>query len=134
MRYEESIDGYEFSAPFDRQFLADLYSGDTEAAEDIFGSSITQIQEELRSVEERAARGDVEGIRRIFHKIKPLFGYMGLLSVQDYVQEFEDRCQQPVSMQDIQIPLENIMDIVQGALSQVRQEHSKLKEFNNRRA
>lgn len=134
MRYEESTDGYEFSASFDRQFLADLYGGDTEAAEDIFGSSITQIQEELRSVEEKAARGDVEGIRRIFHKIKPLFGYMGLLSVQDYVQEFEDRCQQPVSMQDIQIPLENIMDIVQSAISQVRQEHSKLKEFNNRRA
>jgi HPt (histidine-containing phosphotransfer) domain-containing protein len=134
MPYEESFDGYEFSAPFDRQFLTELYGGDTEAAEDIFGSSITQIQEELRSVEEKAARGDVEGIRRTFHKIKPLFGYMGLLSVQDYVQEFEDRCQQPVSILDIQIPLENIMDIVQGAVSQVRQEHSKLKEFNNRRA
>jgi HPt (histidine-containing phosphotransfer) domain-containing protein len=134
MSYEESFDGFEFSAAFDRLFLSDLYGGDTEAAEDIFGSSLLQIQEELRSVEERAVRGDVEGIRRIFHKIKPLFGYMGLLTVQDFVQEFEDRCQQPATIQDIQMPLENIVGIVQAAISQVKQEHSKLKEFNNRRA
>ncbi|MCU0381017.1 MAG: Hpt domain-containing protein [Chitinophagaceae bacterium] len=134
MGYDESFEGYEFSDSFDRQFLFDLYGDDCSAAEDIFGSSLIQIQEELASIMEKAAIGDVEGIRKTFHKIKPLFGYMGLLSIQDYVQEFEDRCRQPASMEDIRIPFENIMEIMREAIARVRQEHQKLKDFNNRRA
>ncbi len=134
MADEEAFHGYEFSESFDRQFLADLYGNDSAAAEEIFGSSLLQIREELASVEEKAARGDVEGIRRTFHKIKPLFGYMGLLSIQDFVQQFEDRCRQPATLEDIQTPFENIMEIMREAISRARQEHQKLKDYNNRRA
>jgi hypothetical protein len=81
-----------------------------------------------------AARGDVEAIRRMFHKIKPLFGYMGLLSVQDYVQAFEMRCFPPASIRDIEVPLTHIRDIVADALVASGREYDRLKEFNNKRA
>jgi HPt (histidine-containing phosphotransfer) domain-containing protein len=134
MGYEESFEGYEFSESFDRQFLSDLYGTDSSAAEEIFHSSLVQIQEELVLVEGKAAVNDVEGIRRIFHKIKPLFGYMGLMAVQDYVQQFEDRCQPPASMEDVRIPYENIMEIMREAIGRIQQELQKLRDFNNRRA
>lgn len=134
MFYEENQEGFEYSEKFDRHFLLELYSGDTQTAEEIFGSSINQIRMEFPLIESLAARGDVEGLRRAFHKIKPLFGYTGLLSVQDYVQEFETRCQGAVSVQDIQGAYENIMDIVREAVDGIVREHGKLKEFNNRRA
>jgi hypothetical protein len=59
---------------------------------------------------------------------------MGLLSVQDFVQHFEDQCGDSVLMSDIHIAYENIKEIIRGSLSLAREEHHKLNEFNNRRA
>lgn len=134
MHQEEKDKQYSFSEQFDRQFLDELYAGDTEAAAEIFQSSMLQIVEELQLAEEKARMGDIAGVRKIFHKIKPLFGYMGLLSVQDFVQHFEDQCGDSVLMSDVQISYDNIQEIIREALSLVREEHHKLNEFNNRRA
>jgi hypothetical protein len=42
--YEDEKDNqYEFSEHFDRQFLEDLYAGDTEAAAEVFQASLVQI-------------------------------------------------------------------------------------------
>ena len=134
MQEEEKDTQYVFSDHFDRQFLEDLYSGDTEAAAEIFKSSLSQVVEELQLAEEKARLGDIVGMRKIFHKIKPLFGYMGLLSVQDFVKHFEDQCNDSVLMADIEVAYENIKEIIREALSLVREEHHKLSDYNNRRA
>lgn len=133
--YEDEKDNqYEFSDHFDRQFLEDLYAGDTEAAAEVFQASLVQIVDEMKLADDRAVEGDITGVRKIYHKIKPLFGYMGLLSVQDFVQHFEDQCSDSVLMSDIQIAHENIKEIIRGSLSLAREEHHKLNEYNNRRA
>jgi hypothetical protein len=133
--YEDEKDNqYVFSEHFDRQFLEDLYAGDTEAAAEVFQASLVQIVEEMKLADDMAIDGDISGVRKIYHKIKPLFGYMGLLSVQDFVQHFEDQCGDSVLMSDIQIAYENIKEIIRGSLSLAREEHHKLNEFNNRRA
>jgi hypothetical protein len=134
MHVEDTDSGFAFSDAFDRQFLTDLYGTDLHAAEEIFQSSLTQIRYELVALDVLAARGDVDAIRRMFHKIKPLFGYMGLLSVQDYVQAFEMRCFPPASIQDIEVPLAHLRGIVSDALVASGREYERLKEFNNKRA
>lgn len=131
---EEKDTHYVFSDHFDRQFLEELYSGDTEAAAEIFKSSLVQIADELTLAEDRAGSGDIAGLRKIFHKIKPLFGYMGLLSVQDFVQQFEDQCSDSVLMTDVQVAYDNIKEIIREAISLVREEHHRLSDFNNKRA
>jgi HPt (histidine-containing phosphotransfer) domain-containing protein len=134
MHVDDTDPGFEFSDAFDRQFLADLYGNDLHAAEEIFQSSLAQVRQEIALLDGLAARGDVDAIRRLFHKIKPLFGYMGLLSVQDYVQAFEQRCLPPASFQEIDTPLMHIRQIVSDALVETGREYERLKEFNNRRA
>jgi hypothetical protein len=131
---DEKDNQYVFSDHFDRQFLEDLYAGDTEAAAEVFQASLVQIVEEMKLADDRALEGDITGVRKIYHKIKPLFGYMGLLSVQDFVQHFEDQCSDSVLISDIQIAYENIKEIIRGSLSLAREEHHKLNEYNNRRA
>jgi len=133
--YEDEKDNqYIFSEHFDRQFLEDLYAGDTEAAAEVFQASLVQIVEEMKLADDKAVEGDITGVRKIYHKIKPLFGYMGLLSVQDFVQHFEDQCGDSVLMSDVQIAYDNIKEIIRGSLSLAREEHHKLNEFNNQRA
>jgi HPt (histidine-containing phosphotransfer) domain-containing protein len=134
MHVDDTDASFEFSEAFDRQFLSDLYGIDLHAAEEIFQSSLAQIRQEMTALDGIVARGDVDAVRRMFHKIKPLFGYMGLLSVQDYVHAFELRCHPPASMQDIEIPLAHIREIVADALVATGREYDRLKEFNNRRA
>jgi hypothetical protein len=132
--YEEEKDNqYVFSDHFDRQFLEELYAGDTEAAAEVFHASLIQIVDEMKLADEKAIEGDIIGVRKIYHKIKPLFGYMGLLSVQDFVQHFEDQCSDSVLMSDLQIAHDNIKEIIRGSLSLAREEHHKLNEYNNRR-
>ena len=133
--YEEEKDNqYVFSDHFDRQFLEELYAGDTEAAAEVFHASLVQIVDEMKLADEKFADGDITGVRKIYHKIKPLFGYMGLLSVQDFVQHFEDHCRDTVLIADIQTAFENIKEIIRGSLSLAREEHHKLNDHNNRRA
>jgi hypothetical protein len=133
--YEEEKDNqYVFSEQFDRQFLEELYAGDTESAAEVFQASLVQIVDELKLADQMFADGDIAGVRKIYHKIKPLFGYMGLLSVQDFVQQFEDLCRDSVLKSDIQVAFDNIKEIIRGSLSLAREEQNKLNEFNNRRA
>lgn len=134
MHVNDTVPGFEFSDDFDHQFLSDLYGADLHAAEEIFQSSLEQIRHEMAALTSVIASGEVDAIRRIFHKIKPLFGYMGLLYVQDYVQTFEMRCHPPASLQDIETPLEYVREIVSDALVSAGREYNRLKEYNNRRA
>lgn len=125
---------YNFSDHFDHQFLDDLYAGDTKSAEEVFQSSLIQIEQELEEADALYAKGDLTGVRKLFHRIKPLFGYVGLLSVQDYVQQFENSCLVIREQEALLTAFNNIKEIIRDASGLIREEKLKLSEYNKRRA
>ena len=125
---------YYFSDHFDHQFLEDLYEGDTKSAEEVFHSSLVQIEHELEEADLLYRNGDITGVRKLFHRIKPLFGYVGLLSVQDYVQEFENSCLVLKDREALFTAFNNIKEIIREASGLIREEKQKLSEHNKRRA
>ena len=125
---------FNFSDHFDHQFLDDLYAGDTISAEEVFQSSLIQIEQELEEAEILYAKGDITGVRKLFHRIKPLFGYVGLLSVQDYVQQFENSCLVIREQEALLTAFNNIKEIIRDASGLIREEKQKLSEYNKRRA
>ena len=74
---------YMFSGRFDSAYLSELYANDIDTAQEIFESSISHIAIELNIAMSRFNSGDLEALRRVFHKMKPLFGYVGLPLLQD---------------------------------------------------
>jgi len=124
------LEAFVFSEGFDRFFLEELYAGDTRMVEQMFGISSTQatLSMDLAGIESRSS--DPARLRRVIHHAKPLFGYMGLLSVQDSVQQFEDLCHRETDMSVIRNAFDTLKSIVEEALTRVRHEQSRLQKFN----
>ena len=122
---------YMFSGRFDSAYLSDLYGGDLDTAMERFESSINHIAIELNIAVSRFNSGDPEALRRVFHKMKPLFGYVGLPALQDYVQRFEQRCYDVKHIEELRKEYEDITSVIGDTLSMLRQELYRMQSFNN---
>jgi hypothetical protein len=125
--------GFIFSDGFDRLFLEELYGGDMLTAEEIFRSSIPHIEEFLQLAEHHVDTGASDDLRKLLHKIKPLFGYMGMIQVQDAAQNFEDFCAFKDKTGNLDSAHESFRTIAHQALLLMRTEQQRLNEHNNRR-
>jgi hypothetical protein len=125
---------YQFSEGFDRIFLEQLYGGDNRIAEEIFRSSLSQVERSLLKAESLVREGDIKTLGRIFHHFKPLFGYIGQLNVQDSVQQFEDLCMRTDSEEEVLKGFMNISRIIKESMNLLQKEILKLNEYNNQRA
>ena len=72
-----------FSSELDNTFLQELYSEDLQQAEMVFESSIQQLHHEQQLAEARFYDGDIPGLKKIIHKMKPLFGYIGMTKTME---------------------------------------------------
>jgi hypothetical protein len=126
--------GYQFSEGFDRAFLEDIYGDDSRAAEEIFHSSICQIEQSMERAGEIMREGTTEQLRQHCHHLKPVFGYIGQLHAQGAVQRFEELCSHVASLAEVHEAYSDLTGTISAALELVRREHLRLKEHNNRRA
>jgi hypothetical protein len=122
---------YMFSGRFDSAYLSELYANDIDTAQEIFESSINHIGIELNIAISRFNSGDLEALRRVFHKMKPLFGYVGLPMLHDYVQRFEQRCSDVKHIEELRKEYEDIINVIGDTLDMLRQELYRMKSFNN---
>lgn len=124
------VSTFRFSEGFDIRFLEDLYAGDTLMAEEVFMSSLDQLEESITMADLHVILKDTESLRRIIHRMKPVFGYMGLLFVQELVQQFEDRCDPDRRMEELENAWHYLRQIMSDANRMARKEYMRLNEFN----
>jgi len=122
-----------FSGRFDSAFLEDLYSDDLETAIEMFGSSLHHIALELTLIEECFRNGDPEGLRRLFHKIKPLFGYVGLPAFQERLHRFEKVCTEAGHTTYFREEYEAIIATIHEILPLLSQELENMRTYSNSR-
>lgn len=128
------VSSFRFSEGFDVRFLEDLYAGDTLMAEEVFMSSLDQLEESITMADLHVILKDTESLRRVIHRMKPVFGYMGLLFVQELVQQFEDRCDPGRRMDELENAWHYLRQIMSDASRMARKEYTRLNEFNRLRA
>jgi chemotaxis protein histidine kinase CheA len=122
---------YIFSGRFDTDYLQELYDNDLEMIMDIFESSITAITSEVNHGVHHYHSGDLDSLRRVFHKIKPLFGYVGLPALQEYVHDVENKCSHVNSVEDITQDYERIIGIISDTVNVLTQELARMKMYSN---
>ena len=98
---------------------------------EIFESSIYSITSEINSSVHHYHNGDVESVRRVFHKIRPLFGYVGLPSLQEYVHDFENKCSVVSEVEQLTNDYERIIGIISDTVNVLAQELSRMKMYSN---
>ena len=125
---------FSFSTHFDQHFLNELYEGDLKSAEEVFHSSVVQLRQELDDAELLFSKNDITGLRKLFHRIRPLFGYVGLLGTQELVKTFEETCITFRESEGLLSAFESIKTVVWDASSKIAAEKNRLSDYNKQRA
>jgi hypothetical protein len=83
---------FTFSPPIDSQYLIELYAGDYGMIAETFSDVLQDYDEFVQQILSGYEQGDRIALKSAVHKIKPLFGFIGLLALQAQCQDFENTC------------------------------------------
>jgi hypothetical protein len=125
---------YMFSGRFDSSFLSQLYGGDMDSAREIFDTSVHHLSLELKNAINHYENGDLAALRRVFHKIKPLYGYVGLPTLHDHILRFENKCAEVSDISELRYEFEKIISTIGDSLHILRQELGRMRSFTNSKA
>jgi hypothetical protein len=83
---------FQFSPPFDSRYLIELYAGDYIMIGETFTDVLAEYDAFVQHINDSYEQGDRVALKSAVHKIKPLFGFVGLLNLQADCQDFENNC------------------------------------------
>src|ERR1700742_4333711 len=83
---------FTFSPPIDGKYLIDLYAGDYIMIGETFADVLLVYDDFVAQICSSYERGDLFSLKGAVHKIKPLFGFVGLLCLEAQCRAFESTC------------------------------------------
>ena len=119
-----------FNEKMDAETLYSLYTDDFAYIEEIFDTTLRHFDADFNSIQSAYENGHIDDLRKAVHKIKPTFGYAGLLQTQSLCKDFEDQCTRAVAITDIAKPYILLKNELLEARDIISNEHSRLKAFN----
>jgi len=119
-----------FNEKMDKDTLYGLYTDDFPYIEEIFATTLRHFDPDFGAVQLAYENGSVEDLKKAIHKIKPTFGFMGLLETQASCKKFEDECAVAASVTDITKEYTNIKNMLLEARDIIQSEYLRLKAFN----
>ncbi|HVU57467.1 MAG TPA: Hpt domain-containing protein [Puia sp.] len=87
---------FTFSAPFNGQYINELYDNDPILIDETFADVLKEYSPMLQQVILCYRSGDIPALKSAVHRIKPLLGYVGLTTLQSQCQTFESNCERDV--------------------------------------
>src|ERR1700760_2873940 len=87
-----SSNTFVFNAEIDANYLNSLYGGDFVYLQEVFETVLVDYQSLTDNIEYSYSSGNLSALRSAVHKIKPVFGFVGLTAVQLQCQQFEQIC------------------------------------------
>ncbi len=120
-----------FNEKLDADYLFSLYADDYEYIEEVFFTTLQHFDQDFDSLKLAYENEILADLRKAIHKIKPTFGFTGLLNTQQECKEFEDKCAAVSSTQDLANEFRQIRNILIEVKCVIESEHIRLKEFNS---
>ena len=120
-----------FNEKINVQCINDLYGNDYIYLQEVFGTVLGEYGTLIENIFEQYASHNIPGLKAAVHKMKPIFGFVGLLSMQHQCQQFEDNCQ-PSSPFDMLVNNYNALrhNLIASKLL-IEEEKRKLELFNS---
>src|SRR5258707_14142545 len=81
-----------FGGAVDGPYIIDLYAGDYIMIEETFVDVLREYDEFVQRIITTYHDGDIGGVKNAGHKIKPLFGFVGLTTHQTQCLQFQNTC------------------------------------------
>ncbi|HRO47901.1 hypothetical protein [Agriterribacter sp.] len=121
---------FHFSSELDIAFLQELYSDDLQQAEMVFESSVQQLRNEQQLAASRFHDGDIPGLKKVIHKMKPLLGYIGMNKLMEEFAAFEQTCIRSATAAEAEEGFHHIKAITLEAIKKAEREIKRLKQHN----
>jgi len=118
-----------FNARIDGQFLYRLYENDYQYIAEVFKTALENFKEDLAPVKEAYLINDPELLRKSVHKLKPVFGYTGLLHIQDSLEVFENGQLQNFSPELLANVFKELMKSIEEGKEIMEEEQKRLIQF-----
>lgn len=118
-----------FSDAINSPYIIELYAGDYVMIEETFTDVLMEFDNFVQKINTCFREGDVAALKSAVHKIKPLFGFVGLTDLQAMCLRFENACQDsdcPALAGDYAVLFERLVQ----AKSIIEGEQVRLMAFN----
>ena len=96
-----------------------------------FADVLTEYDAFVQDINDSYEQGDRVALKSAVHKIKPLFGFVGLLALQAECQDFENSCLQ-AETGALAVQFGTLRDKLLKIRTVIETEKERLQEFNNR--
>ena len=118
-----------FSDAINSFYIIELYAGDYVMIEETFTDVLLEYDSFVQKINTCFREEDVTALKSAVHKIKPLFGFVGLTDLQALCLRFEDACQ-GASCEQLAADYAVLFEKLVQAKSIIRDEQARLVAFN----
>lgn len=120
-----------FNQQIDADSLYALYGEDYQYIAEIFATVLLDYDSLCANILASHAAGNLAALKAAVHKIKPVFGFVGITTLQSRCQSFENSCQDATSIADVSAEFSSLINNLTESKSLLESEEQKLASFNN---
>lgn len=120
-----------FNAEIDAHYLNSLYGDDFIYLQEIFDTVLKDYETLTDNLEYSYTSGNLAALKASVHKFKPVFGFVGLTSVQQQCQLFENICGTVPSADKLAGDFESLKNKISLSKQIIEEEKKKLELFNS---
>jgi HPt (histidine-containing phosphotransfer) domain-containing protein len=121
---------FQFSDAINSQYIIDLYAGDYVMIEETFTDVLHEYDAFVARIIASYQENDRQALKSAIHKIKPLFGFVGLTTLQAWCLQFENACM-GISDADLTLSFTPLQEQLLSARGIIEKEKVRLTEFNH---
>ena len=108
------MESFRYNELIDPAILSSLYEDDPTLIQKIFESFLDSgLDGDLHHIQSCLTSGDTDGLRKVTHKLKPAFGFVGLTSIEEQCREIELLCRNARPLSEF---TEKITDLLNAIL------------------
>jgi len=134
MNHHPSDNRFIFNEEISAESITDLYGDDYVYVQEVFNTVLDDYQGLTDKIIACYSANDIQALKAAVHKIKPVFGFVGLIAVQQQCQQFENICQASSSIESVENDFGLLRNKLIASKAIIEEERSKLEIFNNQRA
>ena len=130
MEPSSSHNAFIFSDAINSKYIIDLYAGDYVMIEETFADVLHEYDSFVETILTSYREKNIQALKSAIHKIKPLFGFVGLTGLQTRCLHFENSCME-VSEVQLAESFSPLRQQLLEARSIIEKEKIRLTAFNN---
>ena len=131
MNNPSAINSFSFNAEIDFSYLQSLYGDDYVYVQEIFATVLNEYGSLADNLEYSYSSGNLATLRASVHKMKPVFGFVGMTAVQQECQQFENLCEAVASQEMLTRDFEALKNKIFQSRQVIEEEMKKLEIFNS---